>query len=113
MTLQIEFLWYPDCPSHDKARTLLAECLDEFESRYDGFSYQVEDHRIDTDELARAFNFPGSPTIRVNGKDIDPEGAESNPVALTCRVYQTPEGKLGPLPSKERIVRALEKALGE
>jgi hypothetical protein len=51
--------------------------------------------------------FPGSPTIRVNGVDVDVRGAGQMGTALTCRVYLVGDGRFSPLPSKEMIRSAL------
>jgi hypothetical protein len=56
---------------------------------------------------AERLGFPGSPTIRIDGVDIDPEGAEQMGTALTCRVYRLEDGRISPLPSQKMIRRAL------
>jgi hypothetical protein len=60
-----------------------------------------------TDEDAERLRFPGSPTIRVDGVDVDPVGATQMGTALTCRVYRREDGRFSPVPSKEMIRRAL------
>ncbi|MCI0528103.1 MAG: DUF2703 domain-containing protein, partial [Nitrospira sp.] len=72
---------------------------------------QVARIQIKTDEDARQWNFCGSPTIRMNGMDIDPIGAEGQRVGLNCRIYHTPDGRVTPLPSEEMIRKALELAV--
>lgn len=44
---------------------LIKESLDEL-----GVKAEVEEILIDSDEKARKYNFVGSPTVRINGKDI-------------------------------------------
>ena len=60
-----------------------------------------------SDDDAQRLKFPGSPTIRVNGSDVDPTGADQMAAALTCRVYHLEDGRFSPVPSKEMIRRAL------
>ena len=60
---------------------------------------------IISDEQARALGFPGSPTIRVNGVDVQDPGA--NPTGLSCRVYRTRDGRVSPLPDAADIDNAL------
>ena len=59
---------------------------------------------------AERLRFPGSPTIRVDGADIDPGGAEDQQFGLTCRVYRRADGRVSPLPDPERIRAALRAA---
>ena len=99
--LKIEFLYWSDCPSHPEARKRLGEVLDEL-----GLQAQVEEIEVLADEEAERLAFPGSPTIRVNGVDVDPEGASQMGTALTCRVYILKDGRYSPVPSKEMIHRA-------
>ena len=53
-----------------------------------------------------SLRFPGSPTIRVDGRDVDPAGAGARP-ALTCRIYHLPDGRVSPVPSREQLEAAL------
>lgn len=57
-------------------------------------------------EEARALQFPGSPTIRVNGRDIEAVGAAEQP-ASTCRIYRLEDGRVSPVPSREQLEDAL------
>ena len=62
---------------------------------------------IETEEDARRHGFPGSPTIRVRGRDIQPPGPDQ-PIGLTCRVYRQRDGRVSPLPDPEDIREALK-----
>ena len=99
---KIEFLYWEDCPSHPQAWGLLKESLVEL-----GIEGLVEQIQVVTEDDAERFAFPGSPTIRVNGVDIDPDGAEQMGTALTCRVYRLEDGRFSPVPSKEMVKQAL------
>jgi len=99
---KIEFLYWEDCPSHPRARKLLGEVMMEV-----GLDVPVEEIEVLTDEDAERLAFPGSPTIRVDGVDVDPSSAAQMGTALTCRVYVTEDGRFSPVPSKEMIRRAL------
>jgi hypothetical protein len=98
---RIEFPYFADCPSHPEALALLRRVLEE---RH--LEPEVEVREVRTDEEARALAFPGSPTIRIDGRDVDPEGAGARP-ALTCRIYRLPDGRVSPLPTREQIEEAL------
>ena len=61
---------------------------------------------IGTEEDAERRAFPGSPTIRVDGVDIEPPAA-AQPPALTCRVYRRRDGRVSPLPDPDSLRHAL------
>lgn len=103
--MRIDFLWYEDCPSHPQARVLLREALQAV-----GVKAQIVEQKVETQAQAEALRFPGSPTIRINGEDIDPVGAAVARSALTCRTYGWADGRLQPLPEKRRIIAALRRA---
>jgi hypothetical protein len=100
---KIEFLFWEDCPSHPGAYRLLQEVMGEL-----GLETPIERIEVLTDDDARRLSFPGSPTIRVDGEDIDPSGAAQMGTALTCRVYVLEDGRFSPVPSKDMIRRALD-----
>jgi hypothetical protein len=99
---KIEFLYWEDCPSHPEAWKRLQNVMVE-----EGVDLPVERIEVRTDEDAQALSFPGSPTIRVNGTDVDPSGASRMGTALTCRVYVLEDKRYSPVPSKAMIRRAL------
>ncbi len=68
---------------------------------------QVKLVAVNTDEEARWLRFPGSPTVRVDGKDLFP-ASEREDWRLGCRVYATPEGLKGS-PTTEMLRKALTK----
>jgi hypothetical protein len=99
---KIEFLYWEDCPSHPQALQCLQEVMAELE-----IESPIEQIEVVTDEDAEWLAFPGSPTIRVDGVDVDAAGAAQMGTALTCRVYVLENGRYSPVPSKEMIRRAL------
>jgi hypothetical protein len=101
MPSRIELYWWEGCPSHPEALALLRDVL-----AARGLEVEVELHEVRSDEEAVELAFPGSPTIRVDGRDVDPAGAAARP-ALTCRIYRTPDGRTSPIPSREQLEEAL------
>ncbi len=98
--MRVSFLYYEECPSHDLALERLREIMGE-ESVPD----DIEVVKVESEEQAHELRFVGSPTIRVDGQDIDPP---SDPrYALTCRAYRLEDNRISPLPSKDMIRRAL------
>jgi hypothetical protein len=99
---KIEFLYWEECPSHPEARKRLQEVMGEM-----NIQAAVKEIEVVADDQARRLRFPGSPTIRINGVDVDPEGASQMGTALTCRVYKLEDGRFSPVPSREMIRQAL------
>ncbi len=102
--MRIDFLYWEECPSHDEALRRLRAVLAE-----EGTAAEVAVTHVDTEALARALRFPGSPTIRVDGRDIQSEAAAADG-RLTCRLYLLDDGRPSPLPSAEMIRRAIRTA---
>jgi hypothetical protein len=99
--VRIEFRYWEGCPSHPEAMELLEHVLQER-----GIEAEVVVRHVGTQAEAEELRFPGSPTILVDGRDVDPEGATARP-ALTCRIYRLPTGKVSPVPSREQLEDAL------
>ena len=99
--MTVEFLYWEGCPSHDEARELLEEVL-----RERGLDAEVQIRHVATREEAVELRFPGSPTIRIDGRDVYPVGADEPP-ALNCRIYYLPDGRVSPIPSREQLEEAL------
>ena len=102
--MEIQFLYYEDCPSHDVALDRLREVMSEV-----AVEAEIDIVKVDTDEQAKRLRFIGSPTILVNGEDIDPPPPDAYYV-LTCRAYRLEDGRISPLPSADMIRRALVSA---
>jgi len=103
--MQITFLYYEDCPSHEQALARLQQVIAE-----EGVDAEIEIIKVETEEQAQELRFIGSPTILVNGEDIVPPPPES-PYNLTCRAYILEDGRVSPLPSPEMIRRSLQKVI--
>ena len=99
--MKIEVLYWDGCPSHPEAVELLQTVLDER-----GVDATVELREVRTENEAQALRFPGSPTIRIDGRDVDTVGAGGRP-ALTCRIYHLANGRVSPIPSREQLEEAL------
>ena len=66
----------------------------------------MHEHEVTSQEEAERLAFPGSPTIRVDGVDVDPSGAAGRAM-LACRIYRLPDGRISPVPSREQLEAAL------
>ena len=99
---EIELLYWGGCPSHPEAEALLKQVMADL-----GLADSIILREVGSDEEAVRLSFPGSPTIRIDGRDVDPDGAHSRP-ALTCRIYHLPDGRVSPVPSREQLEAALK-----
>jgi hypothetical protein len=99
--VRIELRYWDGCPSHPEALRLLRDVL-----LTRGLDVEVELREVTTSAEAERLHFPGSPTILVDGRDVDPGGAAGRP-ALNCRIYHLPNGKVSPIPSREQLEAAL------
>lgn len=97
----IELLYVPGCPNHEPARNRLRQVLQSQSIEVPILEILVEDAA-----MAQSLRFPGSPTIRVDNQDIEPEGAAG--LGLACRLYSNGGG----VPSEEAIRRAVSTAKG-
>lgn len=83
--MKIEVLYIPGCPHHQptvmRVRNVLAS-----ESLADG----VCEVSVKTEAEAQSLWLPGSPTVRVNGRDIEPTRTVA-PI-LACRLYANGTG---------------------
>lgn len=104
---RVELLWWEGCPSWERALELLREAMAERGLDPD----RIEVREIETDADAERAAFPGSPTVRVEGRDVQPP-AEGEPTGLTCRVYRRRDGRTSPLPDPEDLGEALDAARG-
>lgn len=100
--MTIEFLYYPDCPSHERALEMLNQILHD-----EGVEAPVHIIRIETQQEAEAHRFIGSPSIRINHQDVDPNYPQGTPYRLACRLYVREDGTTSPLPSAELIRQAV------
>ena len=98
--MRVELLYAEDDPASMPARQNLVEVLTE-----DAFETPIQMVAVGSDEDAELLEMRGTPTIRIDGSDIDPDWAGA--VGLAPRDYGD-----GPVPPKELIRRAVERARG-
>jgi hypothetical protein len=65
--------------------------------------------RVETPQEAEVERFLGSPTVRVDGADVDPAAAARADYGMTCRIFRV-DGRQSPTPPEEWIRAALERA---
>lgn len=99
--IKIDILYFEGCPNSAPTRALVEQVLAE-----EGVAANVQMVEVNDPATAQARRFFGSPTVQVNGVDIEPARRTDTYYAVACRVYQTPEGSSG-VPPIEMIRCAL------
>lgn len=80
--MKIEFLYFENCPGHIPTLSLLEQILLE-----NDVTVSIDKIEVTSPELALQHRFLGSPSIRINGVDIEgPE--EASEYGFKCRIYQ-------------------------
>jgi hypothetical protein len=102
---RVELLFWDGCPSHPKALADLRAAMADLGLDPD----TVLVREVDTDQRAERERFVGSPTIRIDGEDVEPPGDE--PAGLTCRVYRLRDGRISPTPDPATVRAALSNAM--
>ena len=98
--MKVEILYFDGCPTYRAAKETLRGVLAER-----GIVAGVELVAVNTYEEAQRLRFPGSPTIRVEDRDLFPV-ADRAEYALGCRMYATSEGLKGS-PTAEMVRASL------
>ncbi|MFE9656472.1 hypothetical protein [Micromonospora sp. NPDC006431] len=99
----IEVLYFDGCPSHEVFVPRLRALLDAA-----GLDDPIHEQAVETDIDAQAHRFLGSPTLRIDGVDVDPTATHRTDYGLQCRLYPTPDGVRG-TPPDEWILAALQR----
>ena len=97
--MRIEVLYVPGCPNHQSATSSVNEAL-----RSEKMVAVVEEVEVSDVAAAQALRFPGSPTIRFNGVDAEPN--EELFFGLACRLYSGASH----VPSQATLRRAIASA---
>ncbi len=97
--MRIELLYFDGCPSHERLLHTVGHLADEAGA-------EVAMRRIHSAEEAEAERFLGSPTVRVEGRDVEPGAETRTDFGLKCRLYRTEAGLTG-TPADEWLEAAL------
>jgi len=103
--MRIELLYFDGCPSYETLLPRLRLLLERH-----GIDEPVELRRVETLEAAERERFLGSPTVRIDDEDIEPEAAKRSDFGLKCRLYRNDDGGRTGTPSDAMVARALRRA---
>ena len=90
MTPHVEILYFQGCPNHEPARELVEQV-----ARNLRLHPSIELVEVLDAEAATRLRFLGSPTVRVEGRDVEPGAEARTDFALSCRVYRGEHGASG------------------
>jgi Domain of unknown function (DUF2703) len=105
--MKIEVLYFEGCPNHAPAMEMVRDALGSL-----GCQDQIHEVQVRTQEEAEAIRFVGSPSIRINGSDIEPWARTAESCGLTCRTYVNGLHNCR-VPSREILRRAIMEGIRE
>jgi hypothetical protein len=85
--MRIEVLYVPGCPNYEPAVERIRKVL-----ASESVQVGIRAVCVNTEAEAEALLFPGSPTVRINGEDVEP--TRTTVPSLSCRLYANRSGIL-------------------
>jgi hypothetical protein len=101
--MTVELLYLPGCPNHEDAADLIRNVL-----AAEGLQSVFIETPVSNSEEASSQAFPGSPTLRVNGQDIE-DLPPDRQIGFACRTYSV-GGRTQGLPPRSWLERAIRAA---
>ena len=98
----IEVFFVPGCPNHGPAVENLRGVM-----RSKAINEPIHEIAVTDEGMARSLKFPGSPTVRINGRDVESTTQQS--YGMACRLYSGGTG----VPPLEVLQRAIAGAHSE
>jgi hypothetical protein len=99
--MAVEILYFRGCPHWESARRLVERVAGDV-----GVEPELRLIEVPDAETAVALRFLGSPTIRVEGRDVEPGADDRDAFVLACRIYRLDSSASG-LPAEAWIRDAL------
>ena len=100
--MRVEVLYFEGCPNHaPTVKRVRAELLSH------GLPKEIEEVEIHSQVEAETLRFLGSPSVRINGSDIELEARNLKSFGMSCRTYLEGTVRRGS-PSSDLIGRALD-----
>ena len=103
--MKIEVLGFVGCPGVQATLALIKTELHSI-----GVSAPIIYREVDSVEEAQRVQFLGSPSVRVNGNDIELSRRQEEGYAFSCRIYREGEESSG-LPPRHMVQAAILEAL--
>ena len=102
--MKLEVLSFDGCPGRDPARALVTDVVADVAP-----GALVEEVDASDPAVAARLRFPGSPTVRVDGVDVEPGYVDTGDYSPRCRVYRTSAG-LAQVPPRAWVEDAVRRA---
>jgi hypothetical protein len=102
--MKIQVLYFYGCNSYERALEQLENAMKD-----EGVEDYIEVVRVSNDTEAKKLRFLGSPTIQINGKDVEREARMRSNYGMRNRQYWSKTGQKG-IPSDETVRAALREA---
>ena len=102
--MKVEILYFAGCPNRPPAVGRVLEALQQ-----EGVFAEVVEVEVQDAATALVTGFFGSPTIRIDGRDVEPAARSAQAFGLTCRTY-IDEGYRAGAPPIEWIRAAIREA---
>jgi len=102
--MKVEILYLSGCPNYPPAVSRTREALQQ-----EGVAAEVVEVEVNDADTAGAVRFLGSPTIRIDGQDVELSARSARTFGLTCRTYLAGGHRTG-VPPVEWIRAAVREA---
>lgn len=102
----IEVLYVQDCPHYPATLALVERVRAEV-----GVDTELRTGLIGDQAAADQAGFPGSPTVRVDGQDVEPGSEPATEYVVGCRLYRL-EHRFAGQPEERWVREALLRAAG-
>jgi hypothetical protein len=102
--MKVELLYFEGCPNHEALLPHLRELL-----AASGVTADINLVEVQDSAAAERQGFLGSPTLRINGDDVEPGAHLRSDFGLKCRLFATPHGLRG-TPADGWVLVALQRA---
>ncbi len=101
---RVEILYFEGCPNQEPARAMIERIAGQLR-----VEPEIELIEVADPKTAVELRFLGSPTVRVDGRDVEPGADERRDFALSCRIYRSQRGAAGQ-PDESWVREALSEA---
>jgi hypothetical protein len=102
--MKVEILYFAGCPNHPPAVGRVQEALQQ-----EGVAAEMVEVEVKDAATARLVQFLGSPSIRIDGQDVEPSARSALAFGVMCRTYAD-EGRRAGVPPLEWIRAAVREA---
>ena len=103
--MDIEILTFEGCPNRSETLDRVRLALDD-----ERIAARIDEIEVATPDAAAVLRFLGSPSVRINGHDVEPGADERADFGFMCRTY-TESGCIEGTPSTRMIRAAIRRVI--